>query len=683
LNEKLNHVNYLWTKDPHGFTLGDKYQMKTLHFIKELTESRMFFGPTDLKQMSVDKIAEIVYLMFMMLEVIRQYKPNYTAIYATDTLKYNTYDNMHYAGTDLGNLMAVLNNQDTFDAYIKGKSGISIPLFQINRYLRDVSAKSKNSHSDDVSFMWRLEDYLKFYSNSLLRQLRRDIGNWKDLTLADKQQIYLILRREFDKRCSSVDMYLYYKSSFKITESITESKSITESAEYLGNCVDAFDNKSGECVLPGLYQNTYDFAWHEEEYKEISRLEFNKAVGTIDPNIDKIIRNRSYFYDEDSNIYIIYDNKTDVHYFFRGELNEAIDTKLEYHKELNPELWNGYELKPDVKEALGKIANKFAEFVDVKQLRIIDYVITGSNCAFNYTSQSDIDLHIEMDTSNLGDCPLVDPFLTAKKALWNSGHDITIKGYNVELYAEDVRDEEKLVATGVYSLLHDKWIKKPKYKEITYNDAAVQAKVEDLMNQIDDLIKNQSTDEKEIHNLREHIKKMRRAGLEKGGEFDVSNLAFKVLRNYGYLDKLSELKRNKQDIELSLDEEEETNRLDIEVTGDWAQRVFIEAYLQEKHKTWLSSPELGSTKIKRGSAIVNINSKENNAYISWIDAKPTGQKFGSELLGYIIDQLRAHDIAEVRCYIEWHNYASKSMVQKAGFKQIETKEHGSLWELKL
>jgi len=204
--------------------------MKTLPFITELVEARMFFGPKDLKNMSAGKIAEIVFLMFMMLEVIRQYKPDYASNYASDTLKYNTYENMNYAGTDLSNLLAVLNNQDTFKAYIKSESGVAIPLYQINRYLRDVISKSKSNHSDDVTFFWRLEDYLKLYSNSLLRQLRRDIGNWKDLTLANKEQIYLILRREFDKRCSSVDMYLWYKSSFKITENTATADSKLDEA---------------------------------------------------------------------------------------------------------------------------------------------------------------------------------------------------------------------------------------------------------------------------------------------------------------------------------------------------------------------------------------------------------------------------------------------------------------------
>jgi hypothetical protein len=45
---------------------------------------------------------------------------------------------------------------------------------------------------------------------------------------------------------------------------------------------------------------------------------------------------------------------------------------------------------------------------------------------------------------------------------------------------------------------------------------------------------------------------MRRTGLDKYGEFGVENLSFKVLRNLGYLDKLSKAYHHEQDADLSL-----------------------------------------------------------------------------------------------------------------------------------
>jgi len=431
--------------------------MKKLPFLKELTEARMFMRPTDISGMSAEQIGDIIYLIFMMLEIIRYYNPSYAASYATQTMSYNTYENMHYSGTDLGNLLAVLNNQDTFAGRIKMNGSVSIPLFQINRYLQSLRSSAR-SDNEDATFFYRLEDYMKLYSKSLFRQLRRDIGQWSKLTYADKNSYCLILRREMDKRASNVDVYLWFKQSFRLKESVSES----------------------------------------------------------------------------------------------------IDTKLDYHSFLNPALWDeNEELKPDVKEALGKIANKFSEFVDVKQLKIIDYIITGSNCGYNYTSQSDIDLHVLVDATALGNNPLTEPFLKAKKSLWNSGHDITVKGFTVELYAEDVnKDDDQLISVGIYSLLHDEWVSKPTYEKVSIDDYAVQSKAQDIMQQIDMLISaNSQADLEEIEMLWNHIKKMRRSGLENGGEFSIENLAYKAVRNNGYFDKLRDYERNKEDVDLTLEHE--------------------------------------------------------------------------------------------------------------------------------
>jgi hypothetical protein len=48
------------------------------------------------------------------------------------------------------------------------------------------------------------------------------------------------------------------------------------------------------------------------------------------------------------------------------------------------------------------------------------------------------------------------------------------------------------------------------------------------------------------------IRKMRRSGLDNAGEFGTENLAFKVLRNLGYINQLNTEYIRKQDRELSI-----------------------------------------------------------------------------------------------------------------------------------
>ena len=53
--------------------------------------------------------------------------------------------------------------------------------------------------------------------------------------------------------------------------------------------------------------------------------------------------------------------------------------------------------------------------------------------------------------------------------------------------------------------------------------------------------------------IKDKIKKMRQAGLDKAGEFSVENLVFKVLRRNGMLDRLSDIKTVAYDKSVTLE----------------------------------------------------------------------------------------------------------------------------------
>ena len=56
-----------------------------------------------------------------------------------------------------------------------------------------------------------------------------------------------------------------------------------------------------------------------------------------------------------------------------------------------------------------------------------------------------------------------------------------------------------------------------------------------------------------IDRLKKKIKKMRSGGLAKTGEYSVENLAFKVLRRMGELERINNLKFDAYDKSMSLD----------------------------------------------------------------------------------------------------------------------------------
>ena len=227
------------------------------------------------------------------------------------------------------------------------------------------------------------------------------------------------------------------------------------------------------------------------------------------------------------------------------------EIKIEYHKELNPKIWDGMKLRPEVREQLLLIADEFYDFLDVPSVEVHDVILTGSIANYNWHSGSDVDLHLVIDKSDVEwRCPeFTDDFFTDKKALWNEHHEITIYGFDVELYVQD--EKEKHISTGTYSVKNDKWIVKPSYNPPSYDDADIRIKANQIKNEIKRL-SNTQAEVDEIHRLKEKLRKYRQAGLNKKGEFSTENLVFKELRNSGYLEKLQKLQRQRKSDELSL-----------------------------------------------------------------------------------------------------------------------------------
>lgn len=228
---------------------------------------------------------------------------------------------------------------------------------------------------------------------------------------------------------------------------------------------------------------------------------------------------------------------------------DFVKGNVAYNRELSPVAWAGNELKLEVKVALLRAAKFFTDYLDIPNFRVIDVVLTGSMANYNYTKFSDFDLHVVTRYSDLECDDLAEAFYRAKKTIWNDRHDITIGGHDVELYVEDV--EQPPVSAGMYSLLQDRWIKKPEFNPPSIDDRAVNLKVADLVKQIDVAV-DRADDPEDIYRITDKLRKMRRTGLDTTGEFGVENLTFKILRNLGYIDKLEAEFNKKQDQAISI-----------------------------------------------------------------------------------------------------------------------------------
>ena len=216
------------------------------------------------------------------------------------------------------------------------------------------------------------------------------------------------------------------------------------------------------------------------------------------------------------------------------------------NSKLNPKIWQDDTLDSEVREKLIEIAQAFEKFVGV-DLEVVDYTITGSNANYTWTKHSDLDLHIIIP-GRADDAAR--ELYSSKKTLWGDQHDITIRGLPVECYIQG--QDEPHHSTGVYSLVQNKWLVKPKKIKPNIDDASVSAKCDNLIRVTKEALQQDDLDR--LRAVKDKITTMRKAGLERAGEWSVENLCFKTLRNLGLIDDLTERIRQLEDEQLSLEQ---------------------------------------------------------------------------------------------------------------------------------
>lgn len=220
------------------------------------------------------------------------------------------------------------------------------------------------------------------------------------------------------------------------------------------------------------------------------------------------------------------------------------------HKELHNNFWFDGKLDPIVRDKLLEIANNFYNSTRF-EAEIKDIQLTGSIANYNYHDLSDLDVHILIDFAEVNpeDPNIVKQAADGKRWIWNKQHNIYIRGNEVELYIQQY--DEPHTASGLYSLTNDAWIVEPSYKEPQTDPKDVKMKANSFKSEIDNLENelaevDDNDEAKLIANrlaeLRGKIMRMRKDAFIAGkDEFSTENLAFKELRNSGYMEKVIDL----------------------------------------------------------------------------------------------------------------------------------------------
>ena len=210
-----------------------------------------------------------------------------------------------------------------------------------------------------------------------------------------------------------------------------------------------------------------------------------------------------------------------------------------YNETLCPELWDqNLNLDPAVRIGLLKVAQNFYKHTELTA-PIIDVYLMGSIANYNWTPESDADVHVIIDFDKLGisSGDAVKEVVKTASAKWNSEHEVTVKNHKVELNIQDVK-EQKPHVTGIYSLKQGGWLRKPVHQNIQVNKMLVQVKFKAMKKYINAVIN--SGDRDAMKQAKKYVDAFRQYGLDTVGEMSVENIVFKALRAKGLLTQLKD-----------------------------------------------------------------------------------------------------------------------------------------------
>jgi hypothetical protein len=225
-------------------------------------------------------------------------------------------------------------------------------------------------------------------------------------------------------------------------------------------------------------------------------------------------------------------------------MERALLETLQVSTTLYPPLWSKDKLSPAAKSQLIRIAEWALTDLNIPNAKMEDATISGSIANFNYSSFSDVDLHIFINIDHVENPRMVEAYMRTYSTVWNAEHEITLFGLPVNIFVKNAHGTE--LSAGIYSVMKSQWIRKPKPMKLEVTREEVLAVTLPYADKIETALDNYEKNPgaapcASYSGLRTDLRKFRKKHLEKDGELGVGNLAYKVLRRAGLINRLEQL----------------------------------------------------------------------------------------------------------------------------------------------
>jgi len=222
-----------------------------------------------------------------------------------------------------------------------------------------------------------------------------------------------------------------------------------------------------------------------------------------------------------------------------ASVSAAVDAITTFPTELDPRIWNGDALKPEVREKSLAIVELIMNESGIAGLTVDAVELFGSNASYEYDDTSDFGIHAFVRSSALAPEALDDSLRLLNDYVERRQEGrITFNGVVVEVTFHSERTENYRPSPGIgqYSLLQGRWIEQPVKQPDSFNRATMATDMKKFIVEYNDLVAAYDADKKgftcsRFGDLDSEMSVYRNSGFTQGlGSRSTQNLAYRALR---------------------------------------------------------------------------------------------------------------------------------------------------------
>jgi hypothetical protein len=220
-------------------------------------------------------------------------------------------------------------------------------------------------------------------------------------------------------------------------------------------------------------------------------------------------------------------------------IEAAIDAITTFPTELDTRIWDGTQMKPDVRQMSLEVVDRVVKTSGIDGLAIDSVELMGSNASYEYDDTSDYGMHVFVRSPSFAPAQLAGLLkLLNDDVERRQEGQITFNGVVVEVTFHEERTGNYLPRPGIgqYSISEDRWIEEPTRQPDNFDRAQMSADMKRFVGDYNNLVSAYAAGRKgfdcsRFADLDDELGTYRNTGFVNGfGSRSTQNLTYRALR---------------------------------------------------------------------------------------------------------------------------------------------------------